>query len=71
MSKISVENAFIGPDGREPYPKLYGMTISQRDPVGISRKAVIHPVMSSFRRKVAGRPVCVWSNTLPLISFPR
>ena len=27
-------------------------------------------MMSSPRRKVAGRPFCVWSNTLPLMSLP-
>ena len=37
---------------------------------GISLMAVIHPVMSSFNLNVAGRPFCVWSKTLPLISLP-
>lgn len=42
---MRVENAFIAPAGREPYPRLYGMTISHLEPAGISLRAVIQPVI--------------------------
>ena len=53
-------------NGPKPSPKSF-VTVYYS---GISRRAVIHPVISSFRRNVAGLPFWVWSNTFPLMSLP-